>query len=640
MAVVIVNVSSTKFSIDGIEYLKNFQSVINGNNLRIFGVYDNALELVPFTIYSDFTVDGGGLGSAILLQSSLLNVLYNRNNIGTGDGYQIINSITDFNDLVTAGTSGIWLFLSTITMSASKTLPADVTLEFRNTQLNFGGFTLTGTNSMVNAYMDQIFDTSGIFAGTWKVAESNPLWFGAVGDGVADDTVAIQASINHFFSFNTFIPHGIYKISAPITIKARIHVRGQNGTHVDNCTILRVDIALPWDEFRGAIETKNYTDFGGSADFWHSGSIKNIQIDSPDYTHINNPEYGMVIFAGGEQSTVEGCAVLCGKIAPMFLCGFHAVLQVTDCSVRKSLSFGFLMTNHPDITFPNTGVAKQTDNGGSIRFYGVSADSMPDGMFFADGTQSIECSGLKSEFNNPVIKIEGSGVDTTRQRWSVTGFRSEHGVVDPVRAMVEINGTAKPQIFLGAGSMFNNTLIIDDNVSGFDIVDGQDGNMVIFDPYQSFNIVTRNMNNAPSQIIQKGSPLEDFASHRLSAQFDNDSSAYAMEFKCNFGAVGTYVWYLKANTDRFKFIEIDQPNGVDGISFNSWNGTSTMIPLIQFLVRALSLCPDATNDKLGFFGTTPINQQTIGSVDATDLASAITLVNELKAKIKALGIMA
>ena len=199
MAVTIVDINTTTFSIDGVEYLKNFQSVINGDTLKIFGVYDNDTVLVPLTIYSDFTVGGAGFASAILLQTALLNVLYNRNNISYEDGYQIINSVTNFNNLVTAGTSGVWLVLTDFTMSASKTLPAGVTLEFRDTQINLGGFTLTGTDTEIVNTESQIINLNGgALAGTWDVEKGNPVWLGAVGDGVVDNSIMFQSALDTF----------------------------------------------------------------------------------------------------------------------------------------------------------------------------------------------------------------------------------------------------------------------------------------------------------------------------------------------------------------------------------------------------------------------------------------------------------
>ena len=45
MAVTIVNVNSTTFSIDGVEYLKNFMSVVYGDKVEIVNVYDSSFIL-------------------------------------------------------------------------------------------------------------------------------------------------------------------------------------------------------------------------------------------------------------------------------------------------------------------------------------------------------------------------------------------------------------------------------------------------------------------------------------------------------------------------------------------------------------------------------------------------------------------
>jgi len=48
----------------------------------------------------------------------------------------------------------------------------------------------------------------------------------------------------------------------------------------------------------------------------------------------------------------------------------------------------------------------------------------------------------------------------------------------------------------------------------------------------------------------------------------------------------------------------------------------------------------ATNQKLGFFNATPVVQPSATPVDATDLATALTLVNDLKSKLVTLGLIA
>ena len=48
----------------------------------------------------------------------------------------------------------------------------------------------------------------------------------------------------------------------------------------------------------------------------------------------------------------------------------------------------------------------------------------------------------------------------------------------------------------------------------------------------------------------------------------------------------------------------------------------------------------ATTDKVGFFGTAPVAQQTAVSADATDATTAIALVNEVVAALVAHGLIA
>jgi hypothetical protein len=60
--------------------------------------------------------------------------------------------------------------------------------------------------------------------------------FGAVGDGVADDTAAIQAAIDASFAqssrFEIFVPPGRYRLASRLTVKQSIKLRG--ASHLPN----------------------------------------------------------------------------------------------------------------------------------------------------------------------------------------------------------------------------------------------------------------------------------------------------------------------------------------------------------------------------------------------------------------------
>jgi len=79
---VIRTVNSKRFSLNGIEYLKNYITHVSGNQLEIFNCYDRADVPLPLTHYNQFMVNGSVYNSAAQLQSALADVLYVRTTLG------------------------------------------------------------------------------------------------------------------------------------------------------------------------------------------------------------------------------------------------------------------------------------------------------------------------------------------------------------------------------------------------------------------------------------------------------------------------------------------------------------------------------------------------------------------------------
>lgn len=74
--------------------------------------------------------------------------------------------------------------------SANLIIPANCILEFEGGSINNG--TIVGNNTTIEASPIRIFDINTSLEGIWNVGVWYPEWYGAVGDGVIDDTKAIQ----------------------------------------------------------------------------------------------------------------------------------------------------------------------------------------------------------------------------------------------------------------------------------------------------------------------------------------------------------------------------------------------------------------------------------------------------------------
>jgi hypothetical protein len=83
---IIVTVNATRFSLDGIQYFKNYISKVAGSQIIIFNAYDRKDVLVDWTAFGDVQVNGITYGNVANLQSALLPVIYTRQSLGGGGG--------------------------------------------------------------------------------------------------------------------------------------------------------------------------------------------------------------------------------------------------------------------------------------------------------------------------------------------------------------------------------------------------------------------------------------------------------------------------------------------------------------------------------------------------------------------------
>lgn len=84
---IINTLNDKRFTLNGIQYFKNYVSVVHGNKVEIFNCYERKDVLIELTHYNQFTVNGTVYASAAQLQEALLPVLYSRINMGDGSAF-------------------------------------------------------------------------------------------------------------------------------------------------------------------------------------------------------------------------------------------------------------------------------------------------------------------------------------------------------------------------------------------------------------------------------------------------------------------------------------------------------------------------------------------------------------------------
>lgn len=100
--IIINTVSAERFTLDGIEYFKNFTPIVAGDTIRLLNTYDSGIEIVKATNYAGYTVNGATFLSVAALQSALLPVIFTRADLGAGGGGSSDDTFTVIEDITYA----------------------------------------------------------------------------------------------------------------------------------------------------------------------------------------------------------------------------------------------------------------------------------------------------------------------------------------------------------------------------------------------------------------------------------------------------------------------------------------------------------------------------------------------------------
>ncbi len=386
-------------------------------------------------------------------------------------------------------------------------------------QLQTMGYTTAGDGGGA-IYVRTTGSTTGGFQSAdgawWQLASLdvvNVKQFGAKGDWNpntltgTDDTAAINAALsvsNYVVLPSNPLTFG-YLVSSPITVGEDQTFIGESTSYsINPASILVASTNNPWSANRGVVETNGYT-ANNNALFWHGGRFENINIVMMNGTSANRPDFGFALLNAGEQSMIRRISIHQCKKANLLLAGFHAVGQLEDCSVWLSDQYGVQMTDNPR--------GAGAGSGGSFRFFGLSGDGNTTAHIYADGSQQVDCPGLKSESaglgNLVVLLVDGTGTGNNRQSWELSGFRWDAGLTAGTKDFVKIIGTASPHIRIGPGAMYSGTNIIHDTVSGVTIpISGEIGFSLEYDLFKSYQVRARNA-QFPGQVLFKSDSGQD-----------------------------------------------------------------------------------------------------------------------------------
>lgn len=103
------------------------------------------------------------------------------------------------------------------------TIPKNCILKFEDGIIEGNGV-IIGNGSLISASLHRIFGNNITLSGNWNVSEVYPEWFGAVGNGVSDDTKAFEraASLKRPLTLS----NKVYRLSRRIVVHSSINGNG------------------------------------------------------------------------------------------------------------------------------------------------------------------------------------------------------------------------------------------------------------------------------------------------------------------------------------------------------------------------------------------------------------------------------
>lgn len=193
-------------------------------------------------------------------------------NVGTSENPDYVNQLTQ--DMFYKGevgsrvpnTNTIFVIQYDFVLAEDVTIPAGSILDFQGGSISAGGNnadTITGNGTVIRAGVAGIFNANITIAGTWDADKAYPEWFGAVADGVTDDTEAIQKAYDVFD--NIYFPAASYA-QAQVYPRSNTRIEFSEGCHIKASRALIDTVpGVPGESMYSIHDVSNITIIGNNA---------------------------------------------------------------------------------------------------------------------------------------------------------------------------------------------------------------------------------------------------------------------------------------------------------------------------------------------------------------------------------------
>lgn len=230
--------------------------------------------------------------------------------------------------------------------------------------------------------------------------------YGAIGDGVTDDTEAIQAALDSIDLSaakrgTVLVPTGTYMVTAPLVIYPGTNFKGVGHSSSGDGSYIFAKTGSGGFSGTAVVMSSTWTDDSD----WNCSSIEDLRINAGDQA-----QYAVAIHNFGSESVIRRVRAENSTSAAMFFAGkSHATIE--NCFTYDA-PYGLRCSSHPTYT---------TNNYGTVRIFGIDGSNNTTAHMRFDGQHRVNIEGMRSSGHARGIEVGGSSTGADACRVTIVG---------------------------------------------------------------------------------------------------------------------------------------------------------------------------------------------------------------------------